>query len=123
MVELKVTRHIHYTYETSDGKEFGDKQEAMKWQKHLNLFQNLCMLGKDYKPTGNIDKAIYVYAKTKEEAEAFNEISTEEFGYSATLDGTGWYRYDDVSDDYVDIEIEIEKLKHIIDVLNKGGAE
>ena len=54
---------------------------------------------------------------------AFNAMQTEEFGYCTTLGGAGWYRYDDISDSYVDIESEIEKLKHIIDVLNKGGVD
>lgn len=123
MEELKVMRHIHYSYETSDGKEFGNKQEAMNWQKQLNLFTTICMLDKDYKPTTDINSALYVCAKTKEQAEAFNELSIEEFGYCATIGGAGWYRYDDVSDSYVDIELEIEKLQHILDMLNKGGAE
>lgn len=123
MEELKVVRHIHYSYETSDGKEFGNKQEAMKWQKQLNLFQTICMLDKDYKPTTDINGAVYVYAETKEQAEAFNEMAIEEFGYCSTIGGAGWYRYEDISDSYVDIESEIEKLQHIIDVLKKGGVQ
>lgn len=123
MEELKVVRHIHYSYETSDGKEFGNKQEAMEWQKQLTLLQTICMLDSNYKPTTAIDSAIYVYAETKEQAEAFNEMAKEDFGYCSTLGGAGWWRYDDISDSYVDIESEIEKLQHIIDVLKKGGAE
>lgn len=123
MEEIKVTRHIQYSYETSDGKEFGSKKEAKEWQKQLNLFQTLCMLDADYKPTKDISSAVYVYAKTKEEAEAFNEIAFLEYSYYSTIDGTGWYRYDDISDSYVDIESEIEKLQHIIEVLKKGGVQ
>lgn len=123
MEELKVIRHTHYTYETSDGKEFYNKREATKWQNQLTLFQTICMLDANYKPTTDMNSAAYVYVKTKEQAEAFNEIAIEEFSYCSTLDGTGWYRYDDISDSYVDIESEIEKLQHIIDMLNKGGAE
>lgn len=123
MEENKVTRHIHYSYETSDGKEFGSKAEAMEWQKQLNLFQTLCMLDADYKPTKDINSAFYVYAKTKDEAEAFDEMARIEYGFCATIGGTGWYRYDDISDSYIDIELEIEKLQHIIEVLKKGGAE
>ena len=123
MEELKVIRHIQYSYETSDGKEFGSKKEATEWQKQLNLFQNLCMLGADYIPTKDINSAVYVYAKTKEEAESFNEIEREEFGYCSEIGGAGWFRYDEISDSYVDIEVEIEKLQHIIDMLKKGGVQ
>ena len=123
MEELKTTVHTHYTYETSDGKEFDNKQEAMKWQKHLNIFKTICMLDVNYKPTIDIELAIYVYAKTKEQAEAFNAVLVEYFGYGAKLDGAGSYRYDDVSDSYVDIELEIEQLQDIIEMLYKGGAE
>ena len=123
MEELKVTKHTHYTYETSDGKEFGNKQEATKWQNQLNLLQTICMLDVNYKPTTDIEDAIYVHAKTQEQAEAFNAITIEYFSYGAILNGTGWFRYDDVSDSYINVESEIEKLQHIIDVLNKGGAE
>jgi hypothetical protein len=121
MEELKVIRHIQYSYETSDGKEFGSKKEAKEWQKQLNLFQNLCMLDSDYIPTKDINSAVYVYAKTKEEAESFNEIAREKFGYCSEIGGTGWFRYDEISDSYVDIEVKIEKLQHIIDMLKKGG--
>ena len=123
MEELKITVHTHYTYETSDGKEFDNKQEAMKWQKHLNVFNTICMLTAEYKPTTDIEDAIYVHAKTQEQAEAFNAITLEYFSFGATLNGTGWFRYDDVSYSYIEIESEIEKLQHIIDVLNKGGVD
>ena len=123
MEELKTTVHTRYTYETSDGKEFDNKQEAIKWQKHLNIFKTICMLNAEYKPTTDIEDVIYVYAKTKEETGAFNAMQTEEFGYCTALDSAGWFRYDDVSDSYVDIESEIKKLQHIIDVLNKGGVD
>ena len=121
MEELKIVRHTHYTYETSDGKEFDNKREATKWQKQLTLFQTICMLDANYKPTTDVNSTVYVYAKTKEQAEAFNEIAREEFGYCSEIGGTGWFRYDEISDSYVDIEVEIKKLQHIIDVLNKGG--
>lgn len=120
MDELKIVKHITYTYETSDGTEFANEQEAKEWQKHLSAFEKVCVLDRDYKPTTDICRAVYVYAKTKEQAESFNAM-VEAQGYSSTIDGTGWFRYDDISDSYVDIELEIEKLQHIIDMLNKGG--
>ena len=47
MAELKVKKRIEYTYETSDGREFEDKAEAMEWQKHLYNYErkNKCNCG------------------------------------------------------------------------------
>lgn len=122
MKELKVTKHTTYTYETSDGSEFDNEPEATEWQKHLNHIENMCILDSNFKPTKDVGSAIYVYAESKEQAEAFNTIQEESLGYASTIDGVGYYRYDEVSDSYMNVESEIEKLQHIIDML-KGGAE
>lgn len=121
MTELKVKKHISYTYETSDGMEFDNKKEATEWQKHLCNLEDMCLLDSEYKPTKEIGSAFFVYAKTSEQAEAFNAIIIE-MGYRALLLSAGFHRYDSISDSYVEIETEIAKLRHIIDML-KGGAE
>ena len=121
MTELKVKKHILYTYETSDGSEFDDKKEATEWQKHLCNIEEMCLLDSDFKPTKDFGSAIYVYAKTSEQAEAFNAIQNE-MGYAVGLQSAGFYRYDEISDSYIEVETEIAKLQHIIDML-KGGVE
>lgn len=84
MNELKVTTHISYTYETSDGREFDDETEAKEWQDVLSQFKNVCMLTDKFKPTENIDTAYYVCCKTSEEAHAFNEVNNYD-GMAATI--------------------------------------
>lgn len=121
MRDLKVKKHISYTYETSDGQKFDDKKEATKWQEHLYNIEDMCVLDSEYKPTKKIESAFYVYAKTSEQAESFNAIQIEN-GYGALLLSAGFYRYDSISDSYVEIETEIAKLQHIIDML-KGGED
>ena len=122
MKELKVTKHTTYTYETSDGSEFDNKTEATEWQKHLNHIENMCILDSNFKPTKDVGSAMYVYTKSKEQAEAFNTIQEEALGYVSTIDGVGFYRYDETSDSYINVESEIKERQHMIDML-KGGAE
>ena len=121
MSDIKITKHTIVTYETSDGKEFDCKKEAMEWQKHLCNIEDICMLDNNYKPTKNLDSAFFVYAKTTEQAEAFNAIQADT-GYIAGLPSAGFYRYDEIADEYIEIKSEIEKLQHYIDVL-KGCAK
>ena len=121
MTDLKVKKHISYTYETSDGREFDDKNEATEWQKHLCNLEDMCLFNFKYKPTKEIESAIYVYAKTSEQAEAFNAMQ-KDLGLRSGLRSAGFYRYDEIADEYVDVEIEIAKLQNIIDML-KGGVE
>lgn len=119
MKELKIIKHTTYTYETSDGREFDDENEAKAWQKHLSALENVCMLNCEYEPTKEIDSVCYVYVERKEQEEAFNAMQ-EYFEYSARLHGVGYYRYDNISDEFVNVESEIKELQHIIDKL-KGG--
>lgn len=121
MAELKVKKRIEYTYETSDGREFEDKDEAMEWQKHLCNIEAMLFLDFDYKPTRDLDSVYYVYAQTIEQANSFNATVHEYFGYGAELPSAGFFRYDEIADEYVDVEGEIEKLQHIIDKLKEGA--
>lgn len=119
MAELKVKKHTTYTYETSDGREFDDKLEAENWQKQLSEIENVCMLDMSFKPTKDTDVAFYIHTKTKEQTEAFNSMQ-EDLGFCARIDGVGYYRYDEISDSFVNIELQIKHLQNIIDKL-KGG--
>ena len=121
MSDIKITTHIHHTYETPDGREFYNKKEAMEWLKHLCNLEDMRMLDNDHKPTDEIECADYVYAKTAKQAESFNAIQ-EYNGYAARLPSAGFYYYDEIADGYVDIESEIEQLQRHMERL-KGGAE
>ena len=120
MNELKIIKHITYTYETSDGKKFDDETEAKEWQNQLSAIKNVCMLDSKFRPTEEIDSVFYIHAKTKKQAEAFNSMQ-EYFGICARIDGVGYYRYDEISDNFVNVELQIKELQSIIDKL-KGGA-
>lgn len=124
MAELKVKKHITYMYETSDGREFEDKDEAMEWQRHLCNIEKMCLLDYEYEPA-DISKntVIYVYAKTIEQANSFNSVMNDYFGCGASLPSTGFFRYDGYLDEYVDIEVEIAQLQRIIDKLKEGAEE
>ena len=119
---LEVKKCVTYTYQTTDGREFDNKAEAMEWQKHLCNVEDLCLLDSEYEPTRDLCSAIYVYAKTKEQADSFNAIQ-QYFGYALTLPSTGFFRYDDVSDSYIDVENEIGNLQYTIDKLKKVSGQ
>lgn len=121
MSELKIITHTTYTYETSDGREFDDELEAKGWQKQLSLIEGVCMFDSKFKPTKEIESVFYIHIKTKEQAEAFNSMQ-EYFGICASGVGVGYYYYDEISDSYVNVELQIKELHNIIDKL-KGGAD
>ncbi len=124
MSEIKVKKIITHTYETSDGREFDNKKEAMEWQKHLCNIEDMCLLDSEYKSADIFrDSVIYIYAKTIEQANSFNAITNEYFGYGAKLQSTGFFRYDEIADEYVEVENEIEKLQNIIAKLKEGDEE
>ena len=124
MAELTVKTHATYTYETSDGREFEDKDEAMEWQRHLCNIERMCLLDYEYEPADIFkDTVIYIYAKTIEQANSFNIVMSNYFGYGASLPSTGFFRYNGCLDEYVDIEAEIAQLQHIIDKLKEGAEE
>ena len=44
----------------------------------------------------------------------------EYFGIYASLDGVGYFRYDEISDSFVNVELQIKELQRIIDELQGG---
>ena len=118
MQGLKVITHKTYTYETSDGREFDDRQEAQEWQEKVSLLENVRMLDFTEKPTKNFEDVCYVYIETEEQARAYNEIQ-KYIGLCAQVKGPGYYRYDERKDDFVEVKSELEKLQHIVDILSQ----
>ena len=117
MPDLKIIKHTTYTYETSDGQEFDDKQEAEEWQEKLSLLENIRMLDFTEKPTKNFEDVYYVYIETEEQAQAYNKIQ-KDIGLGAQVKGPGYYRYDERKDDFVEVKSELERLQHIVDILS-----
>ena len=122
MTELKVIKNVTYTFTTSDGKEFYDEHEAKIWQKHLSIFNNMNILDIEFVPTKEINRAFYVHTKTQEEVDAFNEMQND-LQYISTIDGIGYYYYDEISDSYINIETQIKELQSIINKLKDGEQE
>ena len=119
MEKLKVITHTVHTYETSDGKVFDDKKEAVNWQKKLVLFEDICMLNSNEQPTKEVDKAIFVRIDTMEQAEVFNDM-LQDVSYCSSIPDTGFWVYDDISDSYINVKEELNKFQHIINILSKG---
>ena len=122
MAELKIITHTTYSYETSDGREFDNENEARKWQNTLSLLENVRMLDIEYKPVKEIERAQYVYVETMEQVDAFNMIYGD-LGIYARLHGIGYHSYDDGLDDFMNVKTEIENLQKIIDALDAKGGE
>lgn len=120
MKELKIIKHATYTYETSDGREFDDEIEAKEWQEKLLVIENVCMLDINFRSTKDVESVFYVHTKTKEETDAFNSMQ-EYVGIDASLDGVGYFRYDETSDSFMNIELQIKELQSIIDKLQSGS--
>lgn len=117
MQGLKIITHKTYTYETSDGREFDDKQEAQEWQEKLSRFEGIRMLDFKEQPTKSFEDVYYIHIETEEQAQAYNEIQ-KYIGYRSNVNGPGYYRYDERKDDFVDVKSELEKLQHIVDILS-----
>ena len=119
---LKITEHITYTYETSDGREFDNQAEAKEWQEYLDIFDGIVMLDYQLSPTKDIELAYYVRIDTREQAKAFNMVQ-HNLCYCASVPYPGYFRYDDASSDFVDIKSEINEKQSFIDALDDRGDE
>ena len=109
MANLKIITHTSYTYETTDGREFDSKPEAEAWQKVLDTSSQLIMLTSKFKRTTESESCFNVYAATPELVDTFNAMQDDQ-GLCARLSEPGYYYYDEVSDEFVNIDGEIERL-------------
>jgi hypothetical protein len=112
MSELKIKTHTTYTYETSDGREFDDADEAQEWQQALEDIKSITMLDDKFNPTTETASAFYVHIKNHSQLKAFELMQTYE-GFATHIPDRGCWYYDDVADDFVNIEKEINRLKDI----------
>ncbi len=120
MSNLKVITHTTYTYETSDGREFDDQQEATDWQLALDDLKSITMLDHKFCNTDRIDEAYYVHVKTLSQLKAFEAIQKYE-GMSAHIDALGYWYYDENTDIYVSVRKEMDRLQSIIESLDLLG--
>jgi hypothetical protein len=116
MSDIKIKTHTTYTYETTDGREFDDAQEAQEWQEHLELSKNITMLDSKFQNTTDHTEAFYVHIKTWQQ-EAFEAMQVYE-GMVAHIPKPGYWYYDDCTDSYVDAVKERDRLQSIIETLD-----
>lgn len=116
----KIIVHKIEKYETTDGKTFTDLEDAKRWQKYLDDFENLVMLTEKLEQTKKIENAIYIIAKTQADCDCYNSMNNDS-GYSEryNLISPGYYMFSDSDDRYVNIDNKIKELNHIKETLDK----
>ena len=112
MTDLKIITHTTYTYETTDGREFDSEFEATKWQKALDNADNITMLDSKFNLTTEVEMAYHVFVKDQEQVDAFN-VKQEDLGIASIIQEPGYYYYDEVSDEYINVDNEIKRLLDI----------
>lgn len=120
MADIKIKTHTTYTYETTDGREFENQQEAMDWQLALEDIKSTTMLDSKFKPTNEITSAFYVHIKTLSQLKAFEKMQEYE-GLFGKIDGLGYWYYDESVDMYVSVRKEMDRLQSIIESLDVLG--
>ena len=120
MADLKIITHTSYTYETSDGREFDSKLEAEAWQKALDNTNKIVMLDSRFKMTTEVEMAYHVFVKDQEQLDAFNAMQ-EYLGIASIIEEPGYYYYDEVPDEYINVDKEIERLLEIKAKLDNVG--
>ncbi len=123
---MTIKTHTTYTYETSDGREFKNQEEAQDWQLALDIFNDrthgLTILDAKFNPTTDICSAFYVWIKNQAQLKAYQVMSAYE-GVTGIND-LGFWMYNEYMDRYDHIDTELEKLLNIkAKLLNAGGAE
>jgi uncharacterized protein YneR len=120
MADIKIKTHTTYTYETTDGREFEDAQEAQEWQDAIEGIKSIVMLNNKFHRTAEHDEAFYVHIKTTEQQKAFEAMQAYE-GMCARIPEPGYWYYDDISDSYVNVNKEMDRLQSIIETLDVLG--
>ena len=109
MADLKIITHTTFTYETSDGREFESKQEAEAWQMAINNAEHIVMLDSQFRPTTFIEEAFFVYLRDQSQVDAFNAKQAD-LGLATVIHTPGYYYYDEVPDEYFNIDGRIKDL-------------
>lgn len=118
--DILVKTHTTYTYETTDGREFDDPNEARNWQEYLEAIKTITMLDSKFQKTANQTEAFCVHIKTWTQQEAFETMQAYE-GIEARIPEPGYWYYDDCTDQYVDAVKERDRLQSIIETLDVLG--
>lgn len=107
------------SYETSDGRVFDDKEEAIEWQNALDNFKTIMMLTHKFIKTDCVNEAFYVAVMTDEQVKAFNLIqSYEGYADSNMITQPGYYCYWEDKEEYISVDKAMEFFRGVIDKLN-----
>ena len=109
MTDLKIITHTTYTYETTDCREFDSKPEAEAWQRAIDKAEHIVMLDSQFRPTTEIETAFFVYLKDQEQVDAFNAKQAD-LGLATVIHTPGYYYYDEVPDEYFNVDGIIKDL-------------
>lgn len=120
MADIKIKTYTTYTYETTDGREFDDKQEALEWQLALEDFKTITILDSKFCNTHEVTSAYYVHIKTLPQLKAFQMMQEYE-GLYGKIDALGYWYYDNNTDQYVSVRKEMDRLQSIIETLDVLG--
>jgi hypothetical protein len=109
MADLKIITHTTYTYETTDGREFDSRPEAEAWQKAIDNAERIVMLDSRFRATDDVEMAYFVFIKDQDQVDAFNAKQAN-LGLAAVINVPGYYYYDEVSDEYFNVDGRIKDL-------------
>jgi hypothetical protein len=112
MADLKIITHTSYTYETSDGREFDNKLDAVQCQAALDNIERINMLSSKFERTFDLDRCYYIHLKDEAQVATFNLMENDS-GFAARISEPGYYYYDEVSDEYINVDEEIARLSSI----------
>ena len=103
---------ITYLYKASDGQTFTDEHEANLYENKINTLKTIPMLDANFRVETNVGHAFYILIENEEQLVALRDALFAE-GYSCNIAKPGFYYYDENHDSYINIESEIEQLKHM----------
>ena len=116
MSEIKT--RTYYTYETTDGRDFEDLEEAEKWQEVLNTFKTSLKLDNSGLITDELDETFFVELRTMEEVIAFDKICKYEGVSTLPMSLTGTWHYENTR--WVHIESQMNYYKNLKKMIQKA---
>ena len=114
---------IRKIYISDDGEEFDSEEECLEHEQTVSsmnsvmLFDSRKRMISDPAPFVAFEKAVYVYIRDAEKAEAFLQWIRQECGYSVPeqLEDGELYFYDEQTNLFVNLEEKIRELKNLRD--------
>ena len=92
--------------------KFSSKHEAAAWQAALDSIEQINMLSSKFERTLDLESCYYVHLESESQVDAFN-LMEKDYGFTAKIMEPGYYYYDEVSDEYLNIDVEIKRLLDI----------